>query len=284
MHRWATMSSAITAPCFGPNGNLIVCTGSGDIVEFELNSNENKLPKAKIILQIDGQPNCALFKDKNEMIICDPSSQSLLIKNLDNNDNKISILCNEYENELFRGPSHCIIDSKGNKYFTDSGPLFGDTSIQSSKGSLFMINNKGILKPLAFKCLSQPTDLIFSPNEKCLYVLEMMKNRILRFVKTNHETWIYSVFYQFNGTIGPTGIDIDSHGNLFVTRFEYKGLNNTSGYLSIIKPSGKLIKEIKTITPEITGIAYDKNSNIIYITEISTNSIFTIHVDDIFKK
>lgn len=279
MNRWATMSSAISAPCFGPNGNLVACTGSGHIVEFV--DNDKGLPKAKILLQIDGQPNSVLFEDRNEMTICDPSSLALLTTGSDNKT-QTSILCSEYESESFRGPSHCIIDSNGCKYFTDGGPL-GDTSLENPKGSLFCINAEGILRPLAYKCLSQPTGLVFSPNEKCLYVLEMLKNRILRFVETNNGLFIYSVFYQFSGAVGPTGIDIDSEGNLFVTRFEHKGLN-TSGYLSVIEPSGKLVTEIQTEKPEVTGVAYNKATNMIYITEVSTNSIFQIHVDDIFRQ
>lgn len=158
----------------------------------------------------------------------------------------------------------------------------GDTSLEKQNGSLFVINNEGILRPLAYKCLAQPTDLIFSPNEKCLYVLEMLKNRILRFVETNNGTWIYSVFYQFCGAVGPTGIDIDSEGNLFVIRYEHKGLG-TFGILSVIEPSGKLVTEIETTAPECTGIAYNNQTNMIYITEVSTNSIFQIHVDDVFN-
>ena len=154
--------------------------------------------------------------------------------------------------------------------------------MESPKGSLFCINTEGILRPLAYQCLSQPTDLVFSPKENCLYVLEMLRNRILRFVETNTGTFIYSVFYQFSGAVGPTGIDVDSEGNLFVTRFEHKGLD-TCGYLSVIDPSGKLVTEIATVAPEVTGVAYDRSSNMVYISEVSTNSIFQIHVDEIFK-
>eukprot|EP01083_Nonionella_stella_P262212 891872_1 len=169
MNRWATMSSSISAPCFGPNGNLIACTGSGHVIEFV--GNDKGLPQANVLLQIDGQPNCVSFEDGNSMIICDPSSLALLTTASDNNK-LTSVLCNEYESESFHGPSHCIIDSKGRKYFTDSGPL-GNTSLQNPKGSVFCINTEGILRPLAYKCLSQPTDLAFSPNQKCLDVLEM---------------------------------------------------------------------------------------------------------------
>eukprot|EP01084_Bolivina_argentea_P161681 281444_1 len=279
MNRWATMSSAVTAPCFGPNSNLVACTGSGHIVEFV--DNEKGLPKAKVLIQIDGQPNCVSFEDRNEMIICDPSSLALLTTSSDNKT-QTSTLCNEYENESFRGPSHSVIHSNGCKFFTDGGPL-GDTALQHPKGSVFCINTEGILRPLAYQCLAQPTDLAFSPNEKCLYVAEMLRNRILRFVETNNGLFIYSVFYQFSGGVGPTGIDVDADGNLFVTRFEHKGLN-TCGQLTVIDPLGKLVAEMETVAPEVTGVAYDKQSNMVYITEVSTNSIFQIHVDDIFRQ
>ncbi len=70
MNRWATMSSAISAPCFGSNGNMVACTGSGHIIEFV--ANDKGLPQANVLLQIDGQPNCVSFEDSNSMIICDP--------------------------------------------------------------------------------------------------------------------------------------------------------------------------------------------------------------------
>lgn len=279
MNRWATMSSAITAPCFGPNGNLVACTGSGNIVEFV--DNGKGLPATKTLLKLDGQPNCVAFEGRNEMIICDPASLALLTTS-NASKTQTSLLCSEYENETFRGPSHCVIDSKERKFFTDAGPM-GDTSLESPTGSVFCINTEGILRPLAYRCLAQPSDLAFSPNGKCLYVAEMLKNRILRFVETNSGLFIYSVFYQFSGAVGPTGIDVDSEGNLYVTRFEHKGVG-TSGYLTVIEPSGKLVGEVATAAPEVTGVAFDKGSNVVYVTEVSTNSIFQIHVDDIFNQ
>jgi len=270
------LSRAVTAPCFAPNGNLLVCTGSGEITEFV--DNDKGLPQAKQHLQIDGQPNCVSFEGDSEMIICDPSSLALLSAS---KNQQTMVLCDEYESESFRGPSHCVVAPNGCKYFTDSGPL-GDTSLQQPKGSVFMINNQGILRPLAYKCLAQPTDLVFASRQKCLYVLEMLKNRILRFVETNSGAFISSVFYRFNGAVGPTGIDIDGEGNLFVSRFEHKGLN-TPGYITVIAPTGKLVGEIASAAPELTGICFNQKTNQIYVTETSTNSIFQIHVDDIFQ-
>lgn len=276
MKRWATMSSAVTAPCFAPNGNLVACLGSGQIVEFV--DNGKGLPATKTLLQIDGQPNGVAFDGRDEVVICDPASLALLTWSA---NKKANLLCADYENESFRGPSHCVIDAKQRKFFTDAGPL-GDTSLESPRGSLFCINTEGILRPLAYRCLAQPSDLAVSPNGRCLFVAEMLRNRILRFVETNNGLFVYSVFYQFAGAVGPTGIDVDSEGNLFVTRFEHKGVG-TAGYLTVIEPSGKLVAEIETAAPEVTGVAFDSMNNTLYITEVSTNSIFQIHVDDIFN-
>ena len=39
-----------------------------------------------------------------------------------------------------------------------------------------------IVRPLAYNCLSYPSGLAISKNEKILYVSETAKNRIIRFV------------------------------------------------------------------------------------------------------
>jgi len=275
MNRWATLSSVVSGPCFASNGNLVVCTGSGHIVEFMVD-NAKGLPQAQVLLELDGQPNSVLFEE-NDLIICDPSTQSLLIAD---SKKHISVLCKEYENEPFKGPSHCVLDTKGRKFFTDGGPL-GDTSLQSPKGSLFCINSEGILRALSYQCLAQPSDLCLSPNGKVLYVAELFHNRILRFVESNTGLFLSSVFYQFSGAVGPTGIDCDNEGNLFVTRFEHKGLDQP-GYLTVLDPKGKLITEISMNCPEVTGVAYQKYTNMVYITEASTNSIFQINANDVF--
>jgi len=68
-------------------------------------------------------------------------------------------------------------------FFTDSGPL-GTTSLQSPKGSLFMISVDGeLLKPILLECLAHPSGVALSPDESVLYVAETMQNRVLRCVQ-----------------------------------------------------------------------------------------------------
>lgn len=133
--------------------------------------------------------------------------------------------------------------------------------------------------------MAQPTGIAIADNGKCIYVTEMFKNRILRFVETgvNNGVFMQSVFYQFSGAVGPTGIDIDSQGNLYVTRFEHKGLEST-GFLSVIDHNGKLIVDVPTKSPEVTGVTFDRKNNQVYITELSTCSVYRMHVDQLFVK
>lgn len=80
------------------------------------------------------------------------------------------------------GPNSILISNKtGNVLFTDSGPL-GETHIPNSKGSVFVIDmQQQSIRPIVLRCLSGPSGLAFSNDEKVLYVAETGKNRLLRF-------------------------------------------------------------------------------------------------------
>ena len=63
------------------------------------------------------------------------------------------------------------------------------------KGSVFLIDLElSIVKPIAYNCLSYPSGLAISKNEKILYVSETAKNRIIRFVLSPQGIYYYSNF------------------------------------------------------------------------------------------
>lgn len=114
MKRLTTLTSNVTGPCFSKDGNLVACTSSGYIIEF---ADKNNYDDTKILYEIDGVPNCISFdENSNDAVICDMSCGNLCIstqeqdENEVKNDNEIdipiikkpSILCNEYEGELFK--------------------------------------------------------------------------------------------------------------------------------------------------------------------------------------
>jgi sugar lactone lactonase YvrE len=69
---------------------------------------------------------------------------------------------------------------------------------------------------------------------------------------------------------------------VFVSRFEYAGLG-CNGYVSILDAEGKVLREIATPAPEVTGITVGGDQRaFIYITEQSTSSVYRIALDDVF--
>lgn len=115
----------------------------------------------------------------------------------------------------------CFNPNENVIYFTDSGKFeFGQC--YPYNGSLYCLDlETKTVKPLLYKCLSHPNDVVYDNHTKSIYICETFANNIIR-VKTSNSGVLYtSVFYQFSGRLGPSSIAIDDQGNLFVARFEY---------------------------------------------------------------
>jgi sugar lactone lactonase YvrE len=80
------------------------------------------------------------------------------------------VISADFCSNMRQGPNSLIFDTKGNLFFTDSGPL-GTTSLQTPKGSLFMVRIDGeLLQPILYETLAHPTGLAMSPDESVLCV------------------------------------------------------------------------------------------------------------------
>ncbi len=85
----------------------------------------------------------------------------------------------------------------------------------------------GNITPLAYGCLAYPSGVALSKGEKFLYVCETGRNRLLRILLNDSCAFKFSVFYQFNGRFGPTGVAVHPEsGNLYVALFEFSGSFN----------------------------------------------------------
>ena len=69
-----------------------------------------------------------------------------------------------------------------------------------------------------------------------------MQNRLLRLVQRPAGVYHCSVFHQFSGRLGPSGIARDPQGNLYVTRYDFASQDEgvtKQGVVSKISPDGK---------------------------------------------
>lgn len=150
----------------------------------------------------------------------------------------------------------------------------------SPKGSVFCISPDGrLLQPLALSCLAHPSGLVVSPDEKTLYVCETMANRVLRFVQKPAGVFHFSVFHQFSGGLGPSGVTCDAKGNVYVGRMDFASTppegvpsSSSAGMVSVLSSAGALIKETECPASEVSGLVVSGDT--LYVSEASTNTVY----------
>jgi aspartate beta-hydroxylase len=164
-----------------------------------------------------------------------PALQAILRRGA---DGSLSEFVREYEAKDFKGPSAIAVDSKGNIFFTDSGPM-GESTLQAPLGSVFTVSRDGqLLQPLALETLAHPCGLALSPNDAALYVCEMMANRLLRFVQRPTGVWHCSAYHQFCGGLGPSAVACDAKGFLYVALYDFAVVRNQGAAAHTIASPG----------------------------------------------
>eukprot|EP00761_Pharyngomonas_kirbyi_P011480 gb/GECH01011505.1/.p1 GENE.gb/GECH01011505.1/~~gb/GECH01011505.1/.p1 ORF type:complete len:271 (+),score=51.65 gb/GECH01011505.1/:1-813(+) len=253
-----------SSPCFDNENALWVCIPeSGEIM---------KLAADGVITRLEGVVSGIHFDPASqELWICDAARNSLLKMTQETIDEEFS----SHEGKEFLGPNSIHIDKKGNIFFTDAGP-FGTTSLDYSRGSVFAVmrSSNSILKPLADRCLAHPSDLVYSTKNSVLYITEMVKNRILRIMESPSDVFHVSIFYQFNGYLGPSAISCDQAGRIYVGRSDpIIG----KAILTVLSEEGEVLGEKELPGNYITGLAWDNGFEALYATEKSTASVYKLN-------
>ena len=205
----------------------------------------------------------------------------MLIDN-DNNHTIDQILIKDYNEVPLKGPTSLAFNKEDNViYFTDAGN-FVNVSVYPSNGSLYLIDlDSKVMRPILHNCLSHPSDVVYEPTNGYVYVAETLANRIIRLAQNPSGVYHSSVFFQFNGRVGPSALAVDESGNLYVARYEFQiGVdgNDFDGIISVINKHGRLIGEL--IIPnlsEITGLHISsKKKEVLYMTEKNSSHVHGI--------
>jgi len=261
------ISNNICCPFFNKAGQLhALLQESGEIITI----NDSK--QVKKIHTTGGQPSGAAF-DQNGVLYVTDFAHGAVLAVQDNGEQEVIV--GTYEDKPLIGPNSIIYASNGNVFFTDSGP-FGETGLHNKTGSLFMVSNGGsaqMLRPVSLENLASPSGVAISPDGKFVYVAEMMTNRILRFFQKPDGVYHASVYYQLQGRVGPTAIVCDKQGCLYIGHYDTVS-SCTEGHVLVLSKTGKLMSTIVTTGPEISGLAIQGNT--LYITEVSTGSVFKV--------
>ena len=281
-----------------PQGQLYVCNECGDLLNF------NEDGSYSTFSTLGGMPRCICFNLANNSIyIADLMNKVVYEKGLDK-DKEMNFKIVDYCGVSLKGPTS-IVGSNDDDYIivTDAG-LFGGSGVNNPCGSIYLydiINN--VLRPIILNNLSYPCDIYHDKEEDIFYVCDMLSNRILRLIQSPKGVFHTSVFYTFNGKLGPSAINMDDMGNIYISRSDFYGKNNKDGIISIISKEGNLVGEIIVEGySEINGLLIPKNfkkekdsrgngngndslsSNVIYFTDKNFSGVLRIKLSVIKKK
>ena len=135
-----------------------------------------------------------------------------------------------------------------------------------------------MLRPIALRCLANPTGLALSPNDAALFVAEAAQNRVLRYTQRPPGVWHGAVFFQFSGRLGPTALVVDRVREfLYVARPEAQDAGRTS-VVAVLSLDGKLLKEFEVpgVGPDVTSILLSPDGKDLLVAEGSTNTIVSV--------
>jgi len=266
-------SAPVSSPVLEPGtGDLLVTAGS-DILRI-------KDGKQQVYAKTAGHPNGIAFDKSGAAYICDQAHKAILTIT----EEGLSKVVQQFDERPLLGPNTAVVDESNSLFFTDSGP-FGDTTLAEPKGSLYLVSAVGrgaLLQPIVHQALAHPSGVCLSPDQKLLYVCETMRNRVLRAVQRPAGVWHVSVFYQFAGGVGPVACATDDAGNLFVARQDFAISAGARGVISIVSDQGRLLAEVPTPAPEITGLLVGpKSASYLFVTEASTKSIYRLRLSEL---
>jgi sugar lactone lactonase YvrE len=248
----------LTNPREDSIGQLYVCNESGELLTF------NEDGSYSTFLNLGGLPKCIAFGSSNNSIyIADLMNKVVYEKPLEK-DKEINSIFKDYCGISLKGPTS-LVRSKDDDYIiaADAG-YFGSSTINNTCGSIYLYDiNNNVLKPLILNNLAYPCDIYHDKEEDVFYVCEMMNNRIIRLVQNPKGVFHSSVFYTFNGKLGPSAITMDEIGNIYISRSDFfnKNKKDTNGIISIITKEGILSGEIIVDGfSEINGLLIPKNA------------------------
>eukprot|EP01062_Namystynia_karyoxenos_P056527 TRINITY_DN47497_c0_g1_i1.p2 TRINITY_DN47497_c0_g1~~TRINITY_DN47497_c0_g1_i1.p2 ORF type:complete len:286 (+),score=78.84 TRINITY_DN47497_c0_g1_i1:82-939(+) len=266
---YAEGGNHLCSPCFDSTGRLWVCSkADGGIYRVS----EGQLHEE---LNSGGQPHGLAFDGGDAMHIADVSEQALVrVDDTEEGTRELRCLIGEHDGAPLRGPSAVAIPANQKKYFTDSGAL-GDSTLANRRGGVYVMDPAAgnTVRALLPDGLAHPCALCVCPKSGAVYCAEMLANRVLRFVEHPAGAYHCSVFAQLAGTLGPSCLDCDGEGNLYVGHYELRSCA-AQGRVTVMRPTGEEFAQLAIPGAELTGLCFDASRERMYVTEASEGKIW----------
>lgn len=184
-----------------------------------------------------GNSNGLTLDQRGRLIACEHGNRRV---SRTETDGQIISLAERYQEKRLNSPNDVVVKSDGSIYFTD--PPYGVQPDQRELDfqGVYRIDPNGTLELLADD-FEKPNGIVFSPDEKILYVADTDRKHVRAFdVQSDGSLANGRIFADLSAekVHGPDGMKVDIYGNLYVT----------SGVVWVFNKEGKHLGNI--VTPE----------------------------------
>lgn len=257
LERLATGFTFLEGPVYdAANQRLLFCDAQGDAIH-QLNSDD----QISVFRPNAGMPSGLVFDSQHRLLACENKERRVTRTEL---DGTITTLAERFLGKRINSPNDIITRSDDTIYFTD--PPYGLPEMSQGKeldfNGVYKISPQGELS-LQTKDLVLPNGLVFSLDEKLLYINDSSSRRIHCFDVSPDGTLTNNrVFAKMTGTSddwSADGMTIDNEGNIY-------SIGPKGAW--IFTPNGELIDRI--YAPEVlTNLTWGKDKTL-YLTGMTS--------------
>ncbi|MBW4567631.1 MAG: SMP-30/gluconolactonase/LRE family protein [Tolypothrix carrinoi HA7290-LM1] len=241
---------------------LLFCDTQGDTIYKLIADN------IEVFRRPAGYPSGLAFDPQGRLVVCENAERRVTRTE---KDGQIVTLADKFSGKRLNSPNDLVIRSDGTIYFSD--PPYGLPEMSQGKeldfNGVYKISPDGELS-LLIADIQLPNGMVFSPDERFLYVNDTQARIIHRFdVNFDGTLTGKCIFAQMTGDAndwGADGITVDAEGSIYSVG---------PGGVWVYSANGELKDRI--YTPEVvTNVAWgDRDYKTLYLTGIS--SLYRIH-------
>ncbi|MEM1296122.1 MAG: SMP-30/gluconolactonase/LRE family protein [Verrucomicrobiota bacterium] len=231
-------------PAKGPDGRVYF----NDIPNERTHAYDPESGETVLWRENTGRANGLWWSPDGELLYCEGGARRVSRQKSDT----ITTVVDSFEGKKLNSPNDLVMDEHGGFFFTD--PRYGKNhdDRELEKMSVYYVDAEGGIR-LATDAVTKPNGVIFSLDQKLLYVADTEEKKI--FVFTVGEGGSLSekrVFYDS----GSDGMTLDEKGNVYLTSEE----------VLVISPAGKRIESIPCPEKPANVTFGGPNNQTLYIT------------------
>ncbi|CAD2212660.1 hypothetical protein, conserved [Angomonas deanei] len=258
-----------------PNNDIVGITANGQIVLINVESKSSE-----VILETDitARGLCQADEEGKTFFVTNPFDAEVV--EVQDGETGTVPLFTSVEGRPFIAPSAVAVSPKDNEvFFTDAG-VAGASSFDNPCGAVYRtIRDRKQVVALCGQGLVLPVAVAVD-KWGYVYVCEQGANQLLRYVpEGNH--FVGSVFYRFNGSMGPSGVCVRDDGTQFVSLQERnRGEIHVDGKVLVISAAGELKGEVVLPQCNLLGVCLSDDQSSLFVLALDdgtgTSIVYTV--------